>query len=345
MISKERIQADILDRALQRMLEGRAAPEDTTLGTAGAVSEVRSLLETATRARELFPGRSPSPEYVAASAARLERRIKTSAPQTARRESRAAGPIRRGWLPSPVWIAAAVMTVMCASGLSVTSASAGTLPGDTLYPVKQGVEEISLALSFSAAGDLALLADYADERLEEVEQLAATDREADLVRGLDNYDKTLDRVDDALDRLPPDSASAQLEDVQARLARHSVTLLALRDRLPEQAQAALDRAIEHSQKSKERVGKLQKYQGPEDIPPGQEKKSTEDASSKNDAASPAEKSPDSDPGADSAELTTTSEASKTPRLSKTPKPSKTPQPTKTPKPEETEKPPKDKTKT
>ncbi|MBN2084422.1 MAG: hypothetical protein JW748_04295 [Anaerolineales bacterium] len=344
MISKERIQADILDRALQRMLEGKAAPEDSLLGEQGAVSEIRPLLETAARIRGLYSAHSLSPEYVTASGTRLLRRIKTYDPKPARRESRTAVQGRRSWRRS--WALAAVVAAAVAglSGLGVTSVSAGALPGDALYPVKQGVEEISLTLSFSATGDLALLANYADERLEEVERLAATDREADLVQGLDNYDKTLNRLDDAVGQLPPDSASAQLEDIQTRLARHSETLLALRDQLPQQAQSGLDRAIEHSQKSQERVGKLQEHQEPEKIPPGQEKKSTKDAAGGNDPASPAEKGPDSGPDTDSARLTKTSEASKTPRLSKTPKPSKTPEPTKTPKPEETKKPPKDKTK-
>jgi hypothetical protein len=62
MISKDRLQADILDRAFQRMLEENAAIADSTKGEEGAVSDVRPLLETAGRARELLPARGPSPD-------------------------------------------------------------------------------------------------------------------------------------------------------------------------------------------------------------------------------------------------------------------------------------------
>jgi hypothetical protein len=357
MIRKDRIQADILDRALQQILKGDAAVADSTRGEVGSVSEVRPLLETAGRVRKLLPARGPSPEYIAGSEARLLRRIKMSIPKTVRRESFVAGQARGGWLRTAALVAVTTMVVVCASGLGVTSASAQALPGDALYPVKQGLEELSLTGSRSADGDVALLADFTDERLEEIEQLVAKNRAADLVTGLENYDKTLGRLDAALEQLPSDSI--QLDDIQARLARHTEVLLALRDRLPEQARPALDRAVEHSQISMDRVGKLQKNQSPDEIPPGQEKKSTQDAGKGNDVSSPTEKKPDTDPNVgtpeltETPELTNTSEPSKIPKESKTPKELKTPKPSKTPEPvapvapaepANPPKPPKDKTK-
>jgi hypothetical protein len=301
MIRNDRIQADILDRALQRMLEGNAAVADS--------------------------------EYAAASEARLLGRIKTSVSRPVRRESSVMGEARGGWIRTAALVAVTTMVVVCASGLGVTSASAQALPGDALYPMKQGLEEISLTFSMSAVGDVALLADFADDRLAEVEELAAKDREADLVSGLDNYDNTLSRLDAAMEQLPSDSP--QLDDIRARLAWHTEVLLTLRDRLPEQARPALERAVEHSQKSMERVGKLQKNQGPDEIPPGQEKKSTEDAVRGSDSSSPTEKKPDTNLSTGSPESTQPPKDSKSTRVSKTPRPSKTPEPTK---------PPKDKTK-
>jgi hypothetical protein len=336
MISKDRIQADILDRAFQRMLEGSAALADSTRGEAGAVSEVRPLLETAGRARALLPTRGPSPEFIASSEARLLRRIKMSIPKTVRRGSSVAGQARGGWLRTAALVGVTTMVVVCASGLGVTSASAQALPGDALYPVKQGLEEISLAGSRSAAGDVELLADFTDERLEEIEQLVAKNREADLITGLENYDRTLGRLDAAVEQLPSDSP--QLDDIQARLARHTEVLLALRDRLPDQAQPALDRAVEHSQISMDRVGKLQKNLGPDEIPPGQEKKSTQDAGKGNAASSPTGKMTDTDPNPGTPELTETQEPTNTAEPSKTPKESKPPKASKTPKPSKPQEP-------
>ncbi len=345
MTRKENSPAEILDHLLQQSLEGKAPPADSIPDRSGTQSEIQPFLDTAVRLRELLPARSPSPEFVAASETRLMRRVKTHISGTARRQSRNAGPVLRFQLRPMALVAAAAVVVVFASGLGVKSASAQALPGDALYPVKQVFEEVSLVFSTSAAGDVSLLADFTDERLEEIEQLAAKGRETDLIAGLGYYEKALDRLDAAVDQLPPDSA--QLNDIQARLARHTDTLLALRERLPDQAKAALDRAVEHSQESKERVGKLQKNQGPDEITPGQEEKPTKDTGPGGGASPSTKKNPDPKSNTSTLETTQSPEASRTPKVTKTTKPSKTPEPTKTPRPPKipeptkTTKPPKD----
>jgi hypothetical protein len=344
MISKDRVKADILDRTLQRMLEGNAAVADSTRGDERAVSEIRPLLETAGRARELLPTHGPSPEFIAATEARLLRRIKAYDPRSARRESRMAGLARWSLPQSAVFTAAITLVVIIASGLGASSASAQALPGDVLYPVKQGLEEISLTFSMSTAGEAALLADFADERLQEIEQLVAKHREADLIAGFEYYGTTLSRLDAAVEQLPSDST--QLDGIRARLARHTQALWALRDRLPEQAQSALERAIDHSQKSRDRVEALIQNRGSEGAPPDQEKESTKDTGKSNDASSPTEKKPDTGANTGTPELTETPEPintlepTNTPVSSETPKPSKTLKPSKTPKPIEPTKIPK-----
>jgi hypothetical protein len=336
MIRNEKTPAEILDRALQQMQEGKAAPADSAPVGSGAPSEIQPLLDTAVRVRALLSTRGLTPEFAMVSEDRLLRRIKARVSGSTQRDSRIAGPARRVWLRPVALIAAVAVLVVFASGLSVTSASAQALPGDALYPVKQAIEEISLVFSTSSAGDAALLADFTDERLEEISRLAGKDREADLIAGLGYYDKALSRLDAAVDQLPPESA--QLNDIQARLARQTEVLLALRERLPDPAKSALDRAVEHSQESKERVGKLQKNQGPDEVPPGRVDKPTRDSGPGDGASSSTKKNTDSNSNTDTLDTTQTPEASRTPKASKTPKPSKTPEPTKT------EKPPKEKTK-
>jgi hypothetical protein len=346
MIRKETTPAEVLDRLLQQSLEGKAPPADSMPDRSGTQSDFEPLLATAVRLHELLPTRGPSPEFIAASEARLIRRVKTHISGSPRRQSRNAGhAFWLQWRPVAL-IAAAFIVVVFASGLGVNSASAQALPGDALYPVKQVFEEISLAFSTSAAGDASLLADFADERLEEIEQLAAKRRETDLIAGFGYYEKALDRLDAAVDQLP--SGSAQLDEIQARLARHTEVLLTLRERLPDQAKSALDRAVEHSRESIERVGKLQKNQGPDELPPGQEEKPTKDTGPGSGASPSAKNNPDPKSNTSTLETTQSPEASRTPKVTKTAKPSKTPEPTKTPKPPKnpeptkTTKPPKDK---
>jgi hypothetical protein len=227
-----------------------------------------------------------------------------------------------------------------ASGWGVSSASAQALPGDALYPVKQGLENASLAFSFSDAGDVALLARFADERLEEVEELVQKGREADLAAGLGEYEKALDRMDAALQRLPAGSGSVELENIQAQLERHADVLITLRAQIPLQAQDALNRMIERSTKSKDLIEQLRRENGPQDLPPGQEKKATEDGGT----LSPEDDTPKVSEKTKTPKPTDTDQPTKTPKPTDTEKPTKTPKPTdpekptKTPKPTNTDKP-------
>ncbi|MGJ3241316.1 MAG: DUF5667 domain-containing protein [Anaerolineae bacterium] len=83
-------------------------------------------------------------------------------------------------------IVASVLIVMFISLLVAPSASAGSLPGDLLYPVKRGLEQVSLQLTTSDRGRARQHLDHAQERLVEMNNLYA--------RGL--YDTRL--LDDAL---------------------------------------------------------------------------------------------------------------------------------------------------
>jgi hypothetical protein len=397
MISNERIQADILDRLLQRMLEGKDAAGDPAWETGAASAQIRPLLDTAGSVRGLLSGQGPSPEFISVSERRLLRRnleadiaaggaaeirplmetaesvrkllsapspapafitasenrllwrIKPRTSTSARRAAPDSGVFRTSWLRTAVAAAIAV-AVVSASGLSVASASTGTLPGDALYPVKRGLEEVSLTISMSAAGDVALLADYADTRVSEIEQLAVGERGDDLLAGLENYDETLTRLDAAMDQLPLDSKAVGLEDIQARLAWHAEALLALRDRLPEQAQEALIRAVEHSQTSRDRAEEIQINLGRENADPGQEQIPTKESVPGIDSPAATTTSADANPGAatqqpsgtpeptNTIESTDIQDLTKTPKPSDTPKPSKTDKPSNTLKPEKTDKP-------
>jgi hypothetical protein len=349
MKRKDSIKAELLDRAIQRMLEGKAPFEDSAQADAGAAAGLRPLLETASRVRILIRARAPMPDFVAALEGRLLKQKRIRAPFPARCESPAPAGARWGRLRTAAWASIITVVVMIGSGLGAASVSAQALPGDSLYPVKRGFEEVSLTFSFSTAGDVQLLADFADRRLAEVEELVAQGRGSALLLGLEYYEQTLSRLDSAIKALTPGSGSDQLEDLQAQLARHTDVLSALRDRLPEQAKPALDLAVEHSQKSKDSVEELRQNLGPEIVPPDVMKTSTKESTSNENGPSSTETletntettipepSRTSEPTSTS-ESTVTPTPSETTESTETPKPSKTTEPTKTPKPTNTPKP-------
>jgi hypothetical protein len=77
--------------------------------------------------------------------------------------------------PRPIWrqalrYAAAMLLVILLTATGLTSASANTLPGDQLYPVKRTVEDVRLALA-SANGRASLHVDFAARRINEFEDL------------------------------------------------------------------------------------------------------------------------------------------------------------------------------
>ena len=363
MKRREEIQAELLDRAIQRMLEGQAPFEETAQADAGLAAELRPLVEMASRVRILIRARAPMPDFVASLEGRLLKQIPIQPPTPERRASPVPTGFRWGQLRTAALVSIITVMVMIGSGWGAASVSAQALPGDSLYPVKRGFEEVSLTFSFSTTGDVHLLADFTDKRLAEVEQLAAQGRELDLLLGLEYYEQTLSRLDAAIKGLPSYLGSAQLEDLQAQLARHTDVLSALRDRLPEQARPALELAVEHSQKTNDSVGELRLNLGPEFVPPDVLSTSTKESiPSGNDPSST--RTPESDTETTTPEPsrtpepTSTSEStvtltpsetpedtkkpapSDTPKTPKTPKPTVVPKPSDTPKPVEPTKPPK-----
>jgi hypothetical protein len=349
MKRKENIKAEILDRAIQRMMEGKAPFEDSAQADAGAESGLRPLLETASRVRILIRARAPMPDFVASLEGRLLKQKRIHPPIPARSASPVPAGARWGQLRTAALVSIIAVMVMIGSGLGAASVSAEALPGDTLYPVKRGFEEVSLTFSFSAAGDVQLLADFTDRRLAEVEELVARGRGSDLLLGLEYYEQTLSRLDAAIKALTPGSGSAQLEDLQAQLGRHTDVLSALRGQLPEQDQPALDLAVEHSQKSMDTVEELRHTLGPDFVPPDEVMTSTGESISNENGPSSTEilvtdteitipgPSRTSDPTSTS-ESTVTPTPSETLEPTKTPEPSTTTEPTKTSKPSNTPKP-------
>jgi len=338
MKRKEDIKAELLDRAIQRMLEGKAPFEDSAQADTGAESGLRPLLETASRVRILVRARAPLPDFVAALEGRLLKQKRIPAPFPARRESPVPTGARWGQLRTAALVAIITVVVMIGSGLGAASVSAQALPGDPLYPVKRGFEEISLTFSFSAAGNVQLLADFVDRRLAEIEELAAGGRGSDFLLSLEYYEATLSRLDAAIKALPPDSGSGQLEDLQAQLARHTGVLSALRDQLPEQDQPALDLAVEHSQKSNDTVEELRHNLGPDFVPPNAKRTSTKESISNENGPS-STKTLETNPEMTIPKPSQTPEPTSTSESTVTPTPSETPEPTKTPKPSDTPKPP------
>jgi hypothetical protein len=130
-------------------------------------------------------------------------------------------------------------SVLVASlALAVTAGSVGAvsqsaLPGDALYPVKRQLEELRLRVAPASLRE-ALELDLFDERLDEVERLAAADRWSDLPAA----------VDAALAARGGLAESDLTAD--AALSTHAEVLESLLSTAPQAARGGIQRALRAS---------------------------------------------------------------------------------------------------
>ena len=87
-----------------------------------------------------------------------------------------------GWFSSirRAAITLAVLAILFLSGTSLVRASSITLPGDNLYPVKRTCEDLALLFTFDSLKRNSLEVEYENERLEELYELIAQGRSAEV---------------------------------------------------------------------------------------------------------------------------------------------------------------------
>lgn len=232
-----------------------------------------ALREALTTARVVRA--TPRPALSNAAVARIERR----ALEKFRAQSRhARRPLQFSFAR---WaIASAVVLALILASTGTVAASASSLPGETLYPIKRFVEGAQLSL---ASGDKrpALHIKFAETRLSEIESLAA---EGDIPPGL--VQDLATETEAALTGAPSVPVEQQAETYAAivSMTDHQQEVLArVLAKAPQPAQAALAHAQSVSAKGNkaalEAIGKLggvppgqlKKTPGPEHTPPGQQK--------------------------------------------------------------------------
>jgi hypothetical protein len=147
----------------------------------------------------------------------------------------------------PIWIAAAAvfmaMILILTSGGAVVYASQGSLPGQALYPLKLYSEDLRLELANSPRSQLQLNLEFANRRLDEIDQLAAT--------GQEPSDDVINRLQDELDNsiqgtsgLDDAEARPALENLRNNLQRHTDQLVKLQSQANPRAAAEFARVVE-----------------------------------------------------------------------------------------------------
>jgi hypothetical protein len=192
--------------------------------------------------------------------------------------ARRGAPRRRAvWRP-----AFAVIALLTALGLLTVSAGAAyasedALPGDLLYPLKRGIESARIALSLSHSGDAALLLEFAGERLQEAEDLAALGRVEDLNEAFAGYEEAMDALVGLAGEIPVEEGPGALVGVQKGISGNLEALERVRERVPAAAADAIERVIERAEERQLEVEQAIERGGPAVTPPGQIRRATQGA--------------------------------------------------------------------
>jgi hypothetical protein len=158
---------DILENCLLRMGQGESL--DAVLARhPDLAAQLRPLLETAARARSGRPKDLPGKVL-----ARQRTQLLTRAADLRQGKNR-----RMLQKPSwrPVWTLLSVLAMLIMSSNGLLIASAHSLPGDTLYPLKRSVESTQLQLIFNPVKRQALEQAFSERRLDETKSLITRQR-------------------------------------------------------------------------------------------------------------------------------------------------------------------------
>ena len=150
------------------------------------------------------------------------------------------------WLRPALAAGLAALVLILGAG----SAAAGSVPGDVTFGLKRAIEEVRVALTFDDVERVRVLAEIADQRLSELEQVATRDDKSPTAS--EEYALAVTRFRAAVDALQegaPEDRSELAQDVaDAAREKHEIVLEQLKARLSEKAQNSVDRATQEERK-------------------------------------------------------------------------------------------------
>jgi len=255
---------DVLDHCLLTVQSGEATLDECLEENSSYAEQLEPLLRVAAATHSQLAPSGPSQAFATHSPTKVmnlaRARMKTTAPRARRRAILTWQPAFR---MAGVFLAIALLV----GSVGVAYASEDSLPGDSLYGVKRGLERAALAISLSAAGDAELLLENANRRISEVEELVLRGRVGDIGPALEGYEMAIQKG-----LVIAASNTAILGDFETALGEHEQVLAGVLAEAPEQAASGLSRALENSRSGQAKVEQIRAGQNPNELAPGQLKK-------------------------------------------------------------------------
>jgi len=242
---------DILVQCIDDIKAGRSSIEDCLDRYQSMREQLEPLLRIALEIREP-PDVRPSPYFKVKARVWLMDQIHERQPVTKwpwfRYNSQVKPiPYRRRFSMASVILA--IVLTLSALGGGTAYAAQDSLPGDALYPVKLGTEQIRLMLPGDDVVKAGRALSFAERRVGEIETLAEKERPQYLGLGVEGYDDALNTTLAGIERAS--NRGLATGNITARVAeataRHLSVLDKVYDMVPDEAKTAIAHARNVSQ--------------------------------------------------------------------------------------------------
>lgn len=230
---------DILDEALEAMLNRGASVDECCQRFPEAAAQLRPLVSLAAQGRQSLSVTMPP-----AARASVRQRVMTKA-QTA--GARAAVPVWRKFRRlalRPLVLAGAILALGASTAVAATQAG----PDSFLYPVKTGLESARTTLAWQNLDQAAVETGYANRRLDEIREMSDSDKAGYIPGLLDSYHGHINTAQSLVDQARADGEdTSEVEAmIEATRARQRQLLVDIEDRLPEEVRQAISEDLEQA---------------------------------------------------------------------------------------------------
>ncbi len=237
---------DILAQCIEEVKSGKASLADCLNRYPDMRRELEPLMRIALSIKEP-PDIRPSNAFKIRARVNLMEHIHASqAVKETSKSAPRAGMRQRwyaGWLRAAT-IAIAAILAISALGAGTAYASQGSIPGDTLYPVKLGTEQVQRVLTTNDVEGVNLELKFADTRLGEIESVAQK-RPGKISVAVTGYERNLNLAIARAEQAKDGGISTSiLETVALAVSSHLSTLDELQDSVPEAARDSIGGARE-----------------------------------------------------------------------------------------------------
>lgn len=226
--------AEILNECLERLRKGETV-EECLARYPEHEGELRPLLKLSASLRL---SQKASPQLRASARYKLLAAIEAKKPRP---------PValrawwRRGWV-----MAVTVVLLILVAGGSTVAAAQGSLPDQPLYPVKLATENIRISLTPSEMGKAKLNAQYAEKRLQEMDEIAQKDNPElveKLMKRIENHLSHVSQLTVKARRGVPGELNEFVQQLEEDRARAEAKLYALIEKAPPKSRQALYQAV------------------------------------------------------------------------------------------------------